>query len=394
MKKIIKSNKLSNILFGNLIKFLDTNCVFTLYTFGHEEVSYYLKYKHKCAMNMGDVFDNEIDYNTANIERHILMFEIYKGTPIVIYTTKSQFKEGNNVERNNLSLSTFKTEKHIKHLKEFFKICIEKGTNLFDHKWRARIWKYSATSFTPHTGVELPLFDNIFISENKKNEIKSTINNFINNKEWYTKHKIPYHFGILLYGPPGTGKTTLSKVIARYVHTQPIVMTGDNIKNIDRLSTFRRTNKLTGLNVIIIEDIDTGFDKNGNLIENHTKFESNKDSNDVGFGTLLNYLDGMYSLQNTIFIFTTNYIDRLPSALIRPGRVDVKIAIGSITLDTLSQFTLEFYGKPTDESIISESEIPNDLTFAKLQIEVMKHKSYDELISYIKEINTNGSDIM
>ena len=55
--------------------------------------------------------------------------------------------------------------------------------------------------------------------------------------------------------------------------------------------------------------------------------EGNKKGTGVSFSGLLNALDGVASQEGRIFILTTNHIDRLDDALIRPGRCDVKVKV-------------------------------------------------------------------
>lgn len=65
--------------------------------------------------------------------------------------------------------------------------------------------------------------------------------------------------------------------------------------------------------------------------------------NRVTFSGLLNCLDGVASAEARIMFMTTNYLERLDPALVRPGRVDVKEYIGTyIKLNTI-QFELSSY---------------------------------------------------
>jgi chaperone BCS1 len=150
---------------------------------------------------------------------------------------------------------------------------------------------------------------------------------------------------------------------------------------------------------VVIEDIDVGFVDGKRSFTNYNQPQEDQNENEKekqgsGFATLLNKIDGVGAPQDVVYIFTTNHIEKLDPALIRPGRIDLKIEVEGISIDALSQFTQKFYDKPIDESIITQSEIPEDLTFAKLQIEIMRGKSFDELISYIKEYKTNENSIM
>lgn len=63
----------------------------------------------------------------------------------------------------------------------------------------------------------------------------------------------------------------------------------------------------------------------------------------VSFSGLLNAIDGVASHEGRILIMTTNHRERLDSALIRPGRVDVQIEFGYASKETLSEIFCELY---------------------------------------------------
>ncbi|CAG2065589.1 unnamed protein product, partial [Timema podura] len=65
--------------------------------------------------------------------------------------------------------------------------------------------------------------------------------------------------------------------------------------------------------------------------------------NRVTFSGLLNCLDGVASTEARILFMTTNYLDRLDPALIRPGRVDLKEYVGHCSHCQLQQMFLRFY---------------------------------------------------
>ena len=61
------------------------------------------------------------------------------------------------------------------------------------------------------------------------------------------------------------------------------------------------------------------------------------------FSGLLNCLDGVVSTEERIVFMTTNYLDRLDSALVRPGRVDMKVKIDHATESQIRRTFERFY---------------------------------------------------
>jgi len=86
--------------------------------------------------------------------------------------------------------------------------------------------------------------------------------------------------------------------------------------------------------LIVLEDIDAYFRKDR---------KTNHQSCPLTFSGLLNGLDGVGNTDGQIFIITTNFIDRLDEALIRSGRVDLKIEFPMMTLDLAVDMFLKFY---------------------------------------------------
>ncbi|KAJ2476636.1 Complex III assembly protein translocase and chaperone, partial [Coemansia sp. RSA 2052] len=64
----------------------------------------------------------------------------------------------------------------------------------------------------------------------------------------------------------------------------------------------------------------------------------------VTFSGLLNALDGVASSDERIIFMTTNHIERLDPALIRPGRVDTKVFFGNATPHQIRKMFTRFYG--------------------------------------------------
>lgn len=105
--------------------------------------------------------------------------------------------------------------------------------------------------------------------------------------------------------------------------------------------------------------------------------------NRVTLSGLLNALDGVASSEGRIVFMTTNYLDRLDPALIRPGRVDLKEFIGHCTRYQLEQMYRRFYDGPNVEeyatkfadNVIKQSK---PVSPAQVQGYFMIHKLSDQ----------------
>ena len=152
-----------------------------------------------------------------------------------------------------------------------------------------------------------------------KKEIALThIQKFKQSEQEYLDKGMPWHTGILLYGEPGTGKTTIIKGIANKL--------GLHIKALDptQMGGATYAQAVEGVwddSILVIEDIDT----NGSNVNREDKNSS------APLSSLLNSLDGIYTPHGLITIATTNNLEKLDPALIRPGRFDLVIEIGKMT---------------------------------------------------------------
>lgn len=96
----------------------------------------------------------------------------------------------------------------------------------------------------------------------------------------------------------------------------------------------------------MLEDIDAAFVSREDTVTQKAAYEG---LNRVTFSGLLNCLDGVASTEARIVFMTTNYLDRLDPALIRPGRVDLKEYIGWCSSYQIKQMFLRFYNNDQAE---------------------------------------------
>ncbi|KAF7187969.1 Mitochondrial chaperone BCS1 [Pseudocercospora fuligena] len=185
-------------------------------------------------------------------------------------------------------------------------------------------------------------FQSVVLEEGLAERILHDIREFQEARTWYLDRGIPYRRGYLLYGPPGTGKTSFVQALA-----------GEMDFNIAMLSLSQRGLTDDLLNqllvqvpprtIVLLEDADAAF-------SNRQQVDSDGYSGaNVTYSGLLNALDGVASAEERIIFMTTNHVDRLDDALIRPGRVDMTLHLGNATEDQMERLWDRFYAEQDSE---------------------------------------------
>lgn len=152
----------------------------------------------------------------------------------------------------------------------------------------------------------------------------------VSTRRWYANRGIPYRRGYLFYGPPGTGKSSLSLALAGHLRMKIYILslssTTATEENVGRLF-----NDLPSSCIVLLEDIDTAGVTHTRDGQNPSKLDGcNTDrdsaerapSGQLSMSGLLNILDGVAAQEGRLLIMTTNHLEKLDKALVRPGRVD------------------------------------------------------------------------
>jgi len=180
--------------------------------------------------------------------------------------------------------------------------------------------------------------DKTILNVKKKDYLIKDVDIFIKSEEWYKDASIPYKRGYCLYGPPGTGKTTLSLALANYTKRDLYCLNLNSIEDDTRLpSAF---SSMDDNSILLIEDIDKIFSGRENVME----------SSKITFSTLLNCLDGAFYRHGLIVIITTNHMDKLDEALLRTGRIDLKMRVPLPSEKEISDYLSLFYNTPIEIS--------------------------------------------
>jgi proteasome-associated ATPase len=185
----------------------------------------------------------------------------------------------------------------------------------------------------------------------------------------FLDYELPAPKGILLYGPPGCGKTLIAKAVANSLSQKVAELSGNrnvrsyflNIKGPELLNkgeterqiriVFQRAREKAeeGMPVIIFfDEMDSLFRTRG------TGISSDMESTIVP--QLLAEIDGVESLRDVIVIGATNREDLIDPAILRPGRLDVKIKIERPNAEAAAQIFQRYLHAdlPIDEHLINE----------------------------------------
>jgi len=240
----------------------------------------------------------------------------------------------------------------------------------------------STTIFTMKKFQTNRKFSNLFGPE--IDIVKRRVEFFIKNKKWYDEKGIPYTIGLLLSGQAGAGKTSSIKCLANETNRHIININLNNditktqFENLFFNEVISVLNTSTGQTekysipldqrIYVLEDIDCQSDlvmeralkvvpelteeSDISLLQS-VKTNPNKPdtyNNTIQYGSerldlsfLLNILDGVLEIPGRIVIMTSNYIDKLDHALIRPGRIDIIANFKKCVNKTLIEMIEFFY---------------------------------------------------
>ncbi|KAG2419690.1 mitochondrial chaperone BCS1 [Aspergillus terreus] len=203
------------------------------------------------------------------------------------------------------------------------------------------------TSIYNSWGAEWKLFgqprrkrplDSVILDQGVKERIVDDVKDFIASGKWYHDRGIPYRRGYLFYGPPGTGKSSFIQALAGELDYDIAIL---NLS--ERGLTDDRLNHLLTIvpnrTLVLLEDVDAAFSNR----RMQTDADGYRGAN-VTFSGLLNALDGVASAEERIIFLTTNHVERLDEALVRPGRVDMTVRLGEVTRYQVGCLWDRFYG--------------------------------------------------
>ncbi len=226
-------------------------------------------------------------------------------------------------------------------------------------------------------------------------------------QDLFAEHALPAPKGILLYGPPGCGKTLIAKAVANSLAKKVASKTGDekgrsyfiNIKGPELLNkyvgeterqirlVFQRAREKSeeGWPVIVFfDEMDSMFRTRG------TGISSDMESTIVP--QLLAEIDGVEGLRNVIVIGATNREDLIDPAILRPGRLDVKIKIERPTEVAARQIFARYLtvDVPLDEDEVTRAGSAEAAVSAMIDVTAEMMYRTDEENRFLEVTYANG----
>ena len=263
-----------------------------------------------------------------------------------------------------------------------------------------KVAKYIETPFTSNK----ILTKNIFFPEKEQfmKQLDKFVYNREKHQADYEESGQTYKHTVVLHGPPGTGKTCIVRGMLNYTGRDAILVPWSRIKTCGELSSILRTNKFNGKTkelkdlIFIFEDFDANYNKALKARKNTTSkkvYDSDSENGDnlsekmditalankltttasevdtpkeileqikllkeyaantmnmvnkptedeLTLEYVLNMFDGIVEQHDAIIVFTTNHLEDIDPAAIRPGRVDYILELKNATVKTIKEMVV------------------------------------------------------
>jgi hypothetical protein len=255
----------------------------------------------------------------------------YCGRPFWVWFSRKDETQGWTPRR--LESLTFRTiGRDPKFLKQFVQeviACHKRKIKLASYLYHFNDgWRY-VHAYTPR------MLDSVILRPGEKEHLVDDVQTFRSSHGRYRRLGVPYHRGYLLYGPPGTGKTSLVSALGAKFGMSIYAV---NLTELNDRTLKVAISSVPANSVVLFEDIDCMKAGNrrpevGEWGEKPIQPAGNEkvdpaDRFGVTLSGLLNVVDGFHAPENVLFVMTTNNIEALDPALLRPGRIDYKLYLG------------------------------------------------------------------
>lgn len=157
--------------------------------------------------------------------------------------------------------------------------------------------------------------DSVVLRGDTASVVLNDLKRFLDSEKQYEAIGQPWHRGYIFYGPPGTGKTSFCLALANELSMNLYALSLSSVKSDMKLQQLVAS--IPANSILVLEDIDVF----------HVTRDRDSDGEGLTMSGLLNALDGIATPNGLITIMTTNRIENLDEALLRPGRADLTVEL-------------------------------------------------------------------
>ncbi len=218
-------------------------------------------------------------------------------------------------------------------------------------------------------------FEDVAGQDEAKYELKEIVE-FLRKPSQFLKMGATIPKGVLMSGPPGTGKTLLARAVAGEAHVPFFSISGSEFVEMfvgvgaSRVRKIFENARKHSPSIIFIDEIDAiGRKRSSGMGGGNSEMEQT-------LNQILTEMDGFENDTGVIVMAATNREDVLDSALLRPGRFDRRITIGSPTIkDREAILKVHSKNKPLDESVDLEKISARTVGFSGADLQNLLNES-------------------
>lgn len=196
-------------------------------------------------------------------------------------------------------------------------------------------------------------WDDVFLEEDLKKDIKNYIEGFLKSKHIYEKLKVPWKSGCIFFGSAGVGKTSLIRTIIANYNFKPVTVQSGTQTNDDTITEAFEYASHQEPALLYIEDFDTLLGQT------------------ISLSHFLNMLDGVSSKNGLMVICTANDLSKLKESVVdRPSRFDRKFEFPVPNFDMTVEYLTKWFGdilKPAEYKKIANETVDMNFSFAYLK---------------------------
>ncbi|XP_039159412.1 AAA-ATPase At3g50940-like [Eucalyptus grandis] len=286
----------------------------------------------------------------AIIDRNQMLVDTFHGVKLKWVLVSRQAGSGNQVHQGRKSAAehgeqyfelTF-DKKHMEIVdKSYLPFVMDEAKSIKREKKTLKLYTSkcigSGSSVWSSVNLDHPAtFQTLAMDLELKKKILDDLDRFVRRKEYYRRVGKAWKRGYLLYGPPGTGKSSLVAAMANYLNFDIYDLELSGLHSNEGLRRLLVATK--DQSILVVEDIDCTIQLQDRKSETQAAYMNRmpmgyQQKDRVTLSGFLNFIGGLWTScgNERIIVFTTNHIEKLDPALLRPGRMDLHVPMSYCT---------------------------------------------------------------